>query len=189
MSAGVHIVALLSLLLMMMVETSYRDTLREDSTSFIEGIQEGSSKAKEITWDVYSNLGVASAVSIPPFVFLLVQWKRLKAMYYVVFITACLFVMNVSKLWYHEQRPFWVPNTNIEAYSCSTQFGNPSGHSLFSMGMAMVLWLDFNEFGMRAEDGHWCKPIWVRLIALVVALTFTFTIGYSRAFLGVHSWN
>ena len=80
---------------------------------------------------------------------MLIEWKRLKALYYVTFLTAMLFCMNISKLWYHEQRPFWVPNTEIKAFYCGTQFGNPSGHALFSMGMAIFSWLDFNEFGKR----------------------------------------
>ena len=32
-------------------------------------------------------------------------------------------------------------------------------------------------------------PIWLILLMLLLSITFWFTIGYSRIFLGVHSWN
>ena len=56
------------------------------------------------------------------------------------------------------------------------------------MGMAIIVWLDFNERVGRNEHSrfrHW----YIRVFALVVAVTFSFTIGYSRVFLGVHAWN
>ena len=56
------------------------------------------------------------------------------------------------------------------------------------MGAAMTIWLDFNERYARNRDSR-LHPLWVRLIALFIALLFAFTIGYSRVFLGAHSWN
>lgn len=102
-------------------------------------------------------------------------------------LTAMLALMNVTKLWYHSPRPFWVAE-DIHAYDCTTQYGNPSGHSLFSMGAAMTIWLDFND-RYRVRNGSFFQPLWVRLIALLVAILFSFTIGYSRIFLGAHAWN
>ena len=56
------------------------------------------------------------------------------------------------------------------------------------MGAALTLWLDFNERFAKKEDSKF-SPLWVRLLALLLAFLFTFTIGYSRVFLGAHSWN
>ena len=56
------------------------------------------------------------------------------------------------------------------------------------MGMAIIVWLDFNERVGRNEQSrfrHWL----VRVFALMLAVTFSFTIGYFRVFLGVHAWN
>jgi len=102
-------------------------------------------------------------------------------------ITALLFLMNVSKLWYNQARPFWV-RPDIKAFDCSSQFGDPSGHSLNAIGMALLIWLDFNEHVSRDEQSrlrHWL----FRVFALVLVIIFGFTIGYSRVFLGVHAWN
>mmetsp|Transcript_31369 Transcript_31369/g.38906 ORF Transcript_31369/g.38906 Transcript_31369/m.38906 type:complete len:89 (+) Transcript_31369:505-771(+) len=57
------------------------------------------------------------------------------------------------------------------------------------MAVAVFGWLDLNESALKAENGTWYKPLWVRILAAVIGLTFAFTIGYSRLFLGVHSWN
>ena len=78
---------------------------------------------------------------------------------------------------------------DIIAYNCNNQYGNPSGHAQYSMGMLFLIWLEFNEMGRDAEDGKWYKPVWVRALGMLFVLVFGFSIGYSRAFLGVHAWN
>ena len=64
----------------MMVETSYREELKEKSIGYIEKLQDGSSEATAKTWEFYSNFGIAAALAVPPFVFFFIQWKRLKAL-------------------------------------------------------------------------------------------------------------
>jgi len=91
-----------------------------------------------------------------------------------------MLVMNITKLAYHQARPYWV-NTNIIAYSCSSQYGNPSGHSETSMGFALIMWLDY----CRTQDSHW----WKKVVGFFVATSFGVSIAYSRLFLGVHSLN
>ena len=186
-SIGNHFVSLMSLLLILMVETCYSRSLFDSSLSFIIKIQDGASSAGVTLWQIYSNIGLGAAVGLPPFILYTVYWDRLHSFFYIVNLTAMLTMMNVTKLWYHQERPFWV-DKDIEAYDCTTQFGNPSGHSLFSMGAAMTMWLDFNERYKDNENSKF-QPIWVRLAALFLALIFAFTIGYSRVFLGAHSWN
>ena len=56
------------------------------------------------------------------------------------------------------------------------------------MGAAMSIWLDFNERYASKKDSR-LSNIFVRLFALLITLLFAFTIGYSRVFLGAHSWN
>ena len=126
-------------------------------------------------------------IALPPSIILLIYWDRLHSFYYVIMITAMLALMNVTKLWYHQPRPFWV-SEDIKAFDCTTQFGNPSGHSLFSMGAALSIWLDFNERYAKKEHSK-LHPLWVRICALFIAIVFSFTIGYSRIFLGAHAWS
>lgn len=86
----------------------------------------------------------------------------------------------MMKLGYHEPRPFWI-TTNIQAFSCSSQFGNPSGHSSSSMGMAMVVWLDY------LIESEWYLIERRKILEFLLAFAFGCTVGYSRMFLGVHS--
>lgn len=69
----------------------------------------------------------------------------------------------------------------MEAYACETDFGNPSGHSETVVAMSLILVLDF------------CKvhnpPSSVKLMAIIFAGILSWSIAYSRLFLGVHSLN
>ena len=53
------------------------------------------------------------------FVIFMIYWDRLHTFFYMVMLTAMLAMMNVTKLWYHQERPFWV-DKEIEAYDCTT---------------------------------------------------------------------
>ena len=111
-------------------------------------------------------------------------------MYYIVVLAAIFLVMNITKLAYHQARPFWV-SFAIEAGSCSSQFGNPSGHSLTSLGVALAVWFDYNQCvvdGKLPSDSKFAKPF-ARVLTLITALGFGVSIGWSRFVLGAHSMN
>lgn len=91
-----------------------------------------------------------------------------------------MIVMNVTKLSYANPRPYWV-SSDIIAYKCSNQFGNPSGHSMTTMAMALTLWLDYKE----TSNGSYGATR--KAILLALAILFPISIGFSRLILGVHS--
>lgn len=116
--------------------------------------------------------------------------QRPRAVYYIVVLAAIFLVMNITKLAYHQARPFWV-SFAIEAGSCSSQFGNPSGHSLTSLGVALAVWFDYNQAvvdGKLPSDSSFATPL-ARVLTLVAALAFGVSIGWSRFVLGAHSMN
>lgn len=49
--------------------------------------------------------------------------------------------MNIAKIGYHDPRPY-MSESNIIPYDCTNEYGNPSGHSIFSAGFFMFLFLD-----------------------------------------------
>mmetsp|Transcript_23036 Transcript_23036/g.30626 ORF Transcript_23036/g.30626 Transcript_23036/m.30626 type:complete len:216 (+) Transcript_23036:217-864(+) len=126
-----------------------------------------------------------------PIIFFMLKLKeRPRAFYYIVLLTAFLFVMNVGKLFYHQARPYWL-SPNVHAYSCSTQYGNPSGHSLFGMGATLTIWLDLNQTvlsGGISASSIWAK-CYIRAVLFASAVTFGLLVGYSRIILGAHAWN
>ena len=91
----------------MIVQSHYDLKLFNSSLDYIEKIQDGASVASQTIWNLYSNIGVAAIVGLPPAIILLVFWDRLHSFMYVVMITALFFIMNVGKLWYWQARPFW----------------------------------------------------------------------------------
>jgi hypothetical protein len=52
-----------------------------------------------------------------------------------------MYVMNLTKMAYHEPRPFMVESA-INVYGCSPEYGNPSGHSIFAAAMDTFIFLD-----------------------------------------------
>ena len=164
-------------------------------------------KGGQLGWEIYSNYALPLAVFVPIGYSLWHYEERKRAVYYVTVLTSVVFTMNVSKLWYHQPRPFWV-NPAIESSSCSTQYGNPSGHSLVAMAFAGIIWLDYNDTmrdakrredevsGVSADSTMFsrysdcsCKLWYTRTMFFVVAILFAATVGFSRIVLGVHSIN
>ena len=75
------------------------------------------------------------------FVYVFLQESRAIAFYYITFITFTMFVMNLTKMAYHEPRPY-MTTEKIKVFGCSAEYGNPSGHSIFAAGMDTFVFLD-----------------------------------------------
>jgi membrane-associated phospholipid phosphatase len=136
--------------------------------------------------EFYSTFGLLVIMVAPVIVCFLAYSQRARATYYAAVVTVMIFVMNVFKLSYHDPRPFWV-DPEITGYECSTQYGNPSGHSLNSMGIAFTIWLDYNHYATSIPTSM-SSAAW-RYTMLAVAILFGVSIGFSRVFLGMHSWD
>jgi len=53
-----------------------------------------------------------------------------------------LSIINAGKLIYSDPRPYWISG-EIIPYRCSSNLGNPSGHTMTAAGFASLLWLDY----------------------------------------------
>jgi len=136
------LIAALTLVVILITEELYRDALFAKSLKVIPHLQKDASFFKIDAWHQFSNIGLLFAILAPTLVSLATVGDRVRTFYYVLCDTAFLTTMSVSKLFYHSPRPFWV-STEVKAFSCQNEFGNPSGHSMFSAGIALVLWFDF----------------------------------------------
>ena len=97
---------------------------------------------------------------------------------------ACLTIMNLTKMAYHEPRPFFV-DADIKVYGCSAEYGNPSGHSLFAAAFAFFLFLDIFE-SPHTKFKRWGLSY---CISLFFVLAYTILIGFARLYVGVHTLN
>ena len=103
--------------------------------------------------------------------------------FYAVAVAAMTFFVNLFKLYYHNARPFWSSDA-VQAFQCSTQYGNPSGHSLCAFATALLIALAYSD-SQKSVNGSIPKA--KMYLALGTATLFGTTVAYSRLFLGVHS--
>jgi membrane-associated phospholipid phosphatase len=97
---------------------------------------------------------------------------------------------NITKTAYHQARPFWDSSDVEDLGGCSTQFGNPSGHSLTSFAFVIAMWLDYNHNAEKFEQaGSLLGKLWMRILMLLAGIAFAVTVAYSRFVLGMHSSN
>ena len=67
----------------------------------------------------------------------------------VIGIVVELFFMGALKNFHHSPRPFWVnyyqgtPGEGVFVKQCTSQFGNPSGHSLFASYFSMYIFFAY----------------------------------------------
>jgi len=119
---------------------------------------------------------------VPIGIFYLIEGQRARSFYYLLAWSGTGYLMNLAKLSYHSERPFWVQN-NIQALRCTTQFGNPSGHAMVSLGRPLLLWLDYQQ---SCKKGFFSNAF-IKFLLFLVTIAFALSIGYSRLVLGVHS--
>ena len=83
---------------------------------------------------------------------------------------------------YYEQRPYFEDNDIYPHGSCSVEYGNPSGHTLFASGYGLFIYLDVvyqnPKYGGLAKIGY-----------AIISFIFGFVIAYTRIYLRVHTLN
>ena len=67
--------------------------------------------------------------------------RRSKFFYYLLAFTFDKGITNCFKMFYHMPRPY-MSDSNVKAIVCSKEFGNPSGHSVSSSMITILLILD-----------------------------------------------
>jgi len=99
-----------------------------------------------------------------------------------------MFVMNLTKMAYHEPRPYMTTD-KIKVFGCSAEYGNPSGHSIFAAAMDTFVFLDV--FYAQENSGQTRKAIEKLSYAfwLFISVSLTFLIGFARFYVGVHTLN
>ena len=66
----------------------------------------------------------------------------------------------------------------MQAWNCSTEYGNPSGHTFVAVGLLYTVWLDLDNHGVL-----------FRLCVLFVFTGMEAITAFSRVYLGAHSIN
>lgn len=119
------------------------------------------------------------------FVILLVIFNlrsRATSFYYFCFISVTIYIMNVTKIGYHDPRPY-MSDDQIIPYDCSHEYGNPSGHSIYAAGVPLFLFLDIFHGYLKSFTK---LSYYLSLGGVIFTAIF---IGFARLYVGVHSLN
>jgi membrane-associated phospholipid phosphatase len=74
---------------------------------------------------------------------------------------------------------------SIIPYDCTHEYGNPSGHSLFSAGFFMFLFLDVFHGELKEKKVQVSTLYYYS--ALFGTISMGFSIGFARLYVAVHS--
>lgn len=95
--------------------------------------------------------------------------------------------MAYFKLAYADPRPYMI-SEKIHPWSCSREFGNPSGHAQASAMVALGVFLDYFHGKQIDSNAPPKYTSWAAyLLGAALALFWATTIPYSRFLLGAHS--
>ena len=95
--------------------------------------------------------------------------------------------MSMTKIGYGEPRMYWV-DKDIVPDECTAEYGNPSGHTILAIGYPMFFWLDVFE-SREMRERHQERMTKKSIATLIFAVLWSFTIGFARLYVRVHSWN
>lgn len=118
-----------------------------------------------------TNIGGVVAVTVITIVALLVMWRlRMysRAVVFLLGIGGIALAVTFLKLLFARARP-----TDVGAIINESSFSFPSGHSMGSMGLAVLITLLF-----------W--PTKWRVLVLSLSILYVLIVGFSRMYLGVH---
>jgi len=110
--------------------------------------------------------------------------SRARAFYYLMGLCSCLFLMNITKMAYHDPRPF-MTDDRIAEYGCSNEYGNPSGHVLFSAAFFAFMFLDVFHGERTFNEANKLRYF----ASLLGSVTIVYTIAIARLYTGNHALN
>jgi len=99
--------------------------------------------------------------------------------------------MNMLKSFYGEPRPYWV-SAEINAFGkCHTGFGNPSGHMMCNVFMWYSIYLHFfYDVGVKPQKMTvFCTAYIIKMACTSLLITYLIFMGFSRVYLGAHTYN
>eukprot|EP00347_Sterkiella_histriomuscorum_P012454 403368512 len=179
-----NILFIVAFAIMFGVEFSYRKPLFDRSIELQLQLQEKQTKAATVIFKIFSVWGDGYPYFII-YAFILNWENRARSFYYLAFLSAELFVVNITKMAYHEPRPFMFEDRLNLPSGCSTEYGNLSGHSLFAASFNLFVFLDFYHGSWKGKS--YSKLLYAFLLFLAVALFIL--VGFSRFYLNVHTFN
>ena len=139
---------LVALPVIMLTELLYRDALY-DAPEFrsITMISDNVSENVQKAFVYFTNTGGGVTLALYTLLLGIGSLNRVKFLYYLLLSSVTVYVMNITKMLYKHDRPMWVnPDVSTSAITkCSSNYGNPSGHSMVASAIAFTVLCDILE--------------------------------------------
>ncbi len=104
----------------------------------------------------------------------------------VFFVSQCTYTF--FKQFYHNPRPYF-SSPKVRAVTCSSGYGNPSGHTVTACAVFGSLWIFiYWERRKYLIPQRWLRIV-IRLLTLLLVLSLMVLTFFARMYLGVHSIN
>jgi len=182
-----HIIYWIVLAIIMGVERLYNRGLIEWSVVAMLWIQNHETEAGKAIFTILSIIGIGGPYFLTGIYFINKNSERGRGFYHVLFISGALYLMSMTKIGYGEPRMYWV-DKDIVPDECTAEYGNPSGHTILAIGYPMFFWLDVFE-SREMRERHQERMTKKSIATLIFAVLWSFTIGFARLYVRVHSWN
>jgi membrane-associated phospholipid phosphatase len=129
---------------------------------------------------------VSDVGGVLQFVAILVAYvwmSRPRAYYYVLLYGITVAIMSLTKIAYHEPRPY-MTESEVYVNGCTAEYGNPSGHAMLISSIMLTAFFDlyFSDPDTYARSN---KVVFG--IVLGCDIGFILLVGFSRLFNGVHT--
>lgn len=102
--------SLVGLVVIVVAQLFYYERLWEQTFVFIPKIQAGANDTQITVWGLYSDLGLDASL-LPIVIFFPWKGQRTRCIYYLSAFLLIVCFTNITKLGYHDPRPFWVSTT------------------------------------------------------------------------------
>ena len=175
----INIIILSSLIILIILDLIYRNSLFTYSLTYEQNLQNSFSENAIQFYKFLSNIFAYIAIFLG-FIFVFCYFPLNKSILFFIAFIFGDYIEDLMKLIFSDPRPFWL-NSILSQGSCEASYGNPSGHSikafLFSLSLCYyICMLD------RIKDNLKYKAIIYTIGLLGSAL-----VAFSRIALGVHS--
>ena len=171
-------------ILIILLYLAYGPALLEYSLSpdGITHLQSITSQGAIAFWKFQTKLG-GSKELVAAMVITFIVSSRPKFFYFLAVFGIDKFNVSYFKLAFAAPRPYMI-NSDIVPITCSTAFGNPSGHASASFLISFVVFLDI--FHGKSSNPR-LYPKWKYCLGIAIAIYWAATIPYTRFLMGAHS--
>ncbi|CAD8195854.1 unnamed protein product [Paramecium octaurelia] len=164
-----------------MLDIEFNDQMWEANTALTEYLQEHQFPGEKEVFLFFSHsLYALPAIALIAYLFF---DNKMGALLYVCLIQTIFAENQILKNIYRQARPYFIESA-IQPYECNKEFGKPSGHAMSSSAMCFLVPLIIFPAILSDKLNH----KYLRVIVIAIVTIWTFMTGFSRVFMGVHSF-